>query len=87
MLSKTFDNATSCSSDNAVVIEESVYDEMVAPVFSLDTGVGIICTKSNGAPTFLSSSYKYSKYLTQVEAPFGDGAKITALRPFNAIIR
>ena len=30
MLSKTFDNATSCSSDNAVVIEESVYDEMVA---------------------------------------------------------
>ena len=34
----------------------------------------------------MSSSYKYSKYLTQVEAPFGDGAKITALRPFNAII-
>jgi len=30
MLSKTFDNATSCSSDNAVVIEAAVYDEMVA---------------------------------------------------------
>lgn len=30
MLSKTFDHATSCSSDNAVVIEAAVYDEMVA---------------------------------------------------------
>ena len=30
MLSKTFDNATSCSSDNALVIEEAVYDEMMA---------------------------------------------------------
>ena len=30
MLSKTFDNATSCSSDNALVIEEAVYDELIA---------------------------------------------------------
>lgn len=30
VLSKTFDNATSCSSDNALVIEEAVYDEMMA---------------------------------------------------------
>lgn len=30
MLSKTFDNATSCSSDNALVIEAAVYDEMLA---------------------------------------------------------
>lgn len=29
MLSKTFDNATSCSSDNAVVIEATVYDQMI----------------------------------------------------------
>ncbi|HWQ43510.1 MAG TPA: aldehyde dehydrogenase family protein, partial [Desulfosporosinus sp.] len=29
MLSKTFDNATSCSSDNAVVIEAAVYDAMI----------------------------------------------------------
>lgn len=29
MLSKTFDNATSCSSDNALVIEASVYDQMI----------------------------------------------------------
>ena len=29
MLSKTFDFATSCSSDNAVVIEAAVYDQMV----------------------------------------------------------
>ncbi|WP_407308180.1 acylating sulfoacetaldehyde dehydrogenase [Desulfosporosinus sp. SB140] len=29
MLSKTFDNATSCSSDNAVVIEAVVYDQMI----------------------------------------------------------
>lgn len=28
-LSKTFDNATSCSSDNAVVIEADVYDQMI----------------------------------------------------------
>jgi sulfoacetaldehyde dehydrogenase len=28
-LSKTFDNATSCSNDNAVVIEEAVYDQMI----------------------------------------------------------
>ena len=30
MRSKTFDNATSCSSENAVSIHESVYDEMMA---------------------------------------------------------
>ena len=29
MLSKIFDNATSCSSDNAVVIEAAVYDQMI----------------------------------------------------------
>ena len=29
MLSKTFDNATSCSSDNAVVIEAAVYNQMI----------------------------------------------------------
>ena len=29
-LSKTFDNATSCSNDNSVVIEADVYDEMIA---------------------------------------------------------
>lgn len=29
MLSKTFDNATSCSSDNAVVIEAAVYDQII----------------------------------------------------------
>jgi sulfoacetaldehyde dehydrogenase len=30
MLSKTFDNATSCSSENAVVIHDRVYDQMIA---------------------------------------------------------
>jgi sulfoacetaldehyde dehydrogenase len=29
-ISKTFDNATSCSSDTSLVIHESIYDEMVA---------------------------------------------------------
>ncbi len=29
-ISKTFDNATSCSSDNSIVIHESVFDELVA---------------------------------------------------------
>jgi len=29
MLSKTFDNATSCSSDNAIVIEAAAYDQMI----------------------------------------------------------
>lgn len=28
-LSKTFDNATSCSNDNAVVVEASIYDKMI----------------------------------------------------------
>ena len=30
MLSKTFDNATSCSSENAVVIVDEIYDNMIA---------------------------------------------------------
>ena len=30
MLSKTFDNATSCSSENAVVIEDAIYDRAIA---------------------------------------------------------
>jgi len=30
VISKTFDNATSCSSDTSIVIHESVYDELVA---------------------------------------------------------
>lgn len=34
MLSKIFDHATSCSSDNAIVIEESVYDDMLAALVS-----------------------------------------------------
>ena len=34
MLSKTFDNATSCSSDNALVIEDAVYDEMMAALMA-----------------------------------------------------
>ncbi len=29
MLSKTFDNATSCSSDNALVIEAAIYEQMI----------------------------------------------------------
>ena len=34
MRSKTFDHATSCSSDNAVVIEAPVYDDMVAALIA-----------------------------------------------------
>ena len=34
MLSKIFDHATSCSSDNAIVIEENVYDDMLAALVS-----------------------------------------------------
>ena len=41
MLSKTFDYATSCSSDNAVVIEAAVYDAMVA---ALVAEGGYLCT-------------------------------------------
>lgn len=33
-LSKIFDHATSCSSDNAVVIEEAVYDDMIAALIA-----------------------------------------------------
>jgi sulfoacetaldehyde dehydrogenase len=39
-LSKTFDNATSCSNDNSVVIEAAVYDEMIA---SLQKEGGYLC--------------------------------------------
>jgi sulfoacetaldehyde dehydrogenase len=39
-LSKTFDNATSCSNDNSVVIEAAVFDEMVA---ALQKEGGYLC--------------------------------------------
>lgn len=35
ILSKSFDNATSCSSENSVVIHESVYEELVAEFIKL----------------------------------------------------
>lgn len=41
MVSKTFDYGTSCSSDNALVIEESVYDEMIQAL--IDEG-GYMCS-------------------------------------------
>ncbi|MCM3568047.1 acylating sulfoacetaldehyde dehydrogenase [Neobacillus mesonae] len=39
-LSKTFDNATSCSNDNSVVIEEAVYDQMIE---ALEKQGGYLC--------------------------------------------
>ncbi|NHN48076.1 aldehyde dehydrogenase family protein [Halostella sp. JP-L12] len=39
-LSKTFDYATSCSSENSVVIEDAVYDEMMA---ALEDEGGYVC--------------------------------------------
>ena len=41
MRSKTFDNATSCSSENAVAIHENIYDEMIKAL--IDEG-GYMCT-------------------------------------------
>lgn len=40
--SKTFDNATSCSNDNSVVIESSIYDEMVG---ALQEQGGYLCNQ------------------------------------------
>ncbi len=40
MLSKTLDNASGCSADNAVAIHESIYDEMVA---ALEAEGGYFC--------------------------------------------
>ncbi len=39
-LSKTFDNATSCSSENSAVIHESIWDDMIA---ALATNGGFLC--------------------------------------------
>lgn len=41
-ISKTFDNATSCSSDTSIVIHESVYDNLVA---ELKKRGGYLCTE------------------------------------------
>jgi sulfoacetaldehyde dehydrogenase len=41
MLGKIFDNATSCSSENSVVIQESIYDRMLAHFKDLG---GYLCT-------------------------------------------
>lgn len=41
-LSKTFDNATSCSNDNSVVIEAEVYDEMIR---ALQKEGGYLCNQ------------------------------------------
>lgn len=46
MLSKTFDNATSCSSENAVVVVDAVYDKMVA---ALEKAGGYMATKDERA--------------------------------------
>lgn len=40
MLSKTFDSATSCSSENSIVIEDDVYDETMA---ALEDEGGYVC--------------------------------------------
>jgi len=40
-LSKTFDNATSCSSDNSLVVHEAVYDKLLA---KLQEKHGYLCT-------------------------------------------
>ncbi|WP_066300331.1 acylating sulfoacetaldehyde dehydrogenase [Bacillus sp. FJAT-29937] len=41
-LSKTFDNATSCSNDNSLVIEAAVYDDMIA---ALQKEGGYLCNE------------------------------------------
>jgi sulfoacetaldehyde dehydrogenase len=46
MLSKTFDNATSCSSENSVVIEDAVYDETIA---ALEEEGGYVCDEEEAA--------------------------------------
>jgi sulfoacetaldehyde dehydrogenase len=35
MVSKAFDNATSCSSENSIIIHESIYESMIAQLISL----------------------------------------------------
>lgn len=42
-LSKTFDNATSCSNDNSVVVEAAVYDEMIR---ALQKEGGYLCDQN-----------------------------------------
>ena len=54
-------------------------------VASLVTGAGSICTRSAGAPTFASSEWMNSSSSAQVDQPLGEGATITALRPFRAL--
>lgn len=45
-ISKTFDNATSCSSDNSIVIHESVFDKMVA---EFEKQGGYLCSEDEKA--------------------------------------
>ncbi len=45
-ISKTFDNATSCSSDNSLIIHESVFDKMVA---ELEKQGGYLCIEDEKA--------------------------------------
>jgi sulfoacetaldehyde dehydrogenase len=45
-LSKTFDNATSCSNDNSIVIEEAVYEEMIT---ALQKEGGYLCDEREKA--------------------------------------
>lgn len=45
-LSKTFDNATSCSSENSVLIHEAVYDDAIA---ALRRAGGYVCTAAEKA--------------------------------------
>src|SRR5215217_7999701 len=54
-------------------------------VISLLTS-GSICTRSRGAPILSSSVWMYRNNSSQVDAPLGEGATMTALRPFKAII-
>ena len=71
--SKTFDNATSCSSENSVVIVDAVYDAMIA---ALERAGGALLT-SDEKPKLQARMWPEGKLAPTVTAQ--SAAKIAAL--------
>ena len=59
---------------------------MSSAVASLVIGAGSICTRSRGAPMRSNCACTNSSSRAQVDAPFGEGATMTALRALSALM-
>lgn len=83
-LSKTFDNATSCSNDNSVVIEASVYDEMIR---ALQKEGGYLCDqieKDNLQDAIWIDGKRNSKTVAQDPSVIAQAANIQSSKAQKA---